>query len=36
MILEEIMNQIRDESNLDSDVLPADFFDLIGGISPGG
>ncbi|KAL6408074.1 kinesin light chain [Ilyonectria robusta] len=36
MVLEEIMNRINHDLQTDDDVLPADFFDLIGGTSTGG
>jgi patatin-like phospholipase/acyl hydrolase len=36
VILEEIMNRIKFDLNIDGDLLPADFFDLIGGTSTGG
>ncbi len=36
VVLEEIMNRIKHDLNADEDLLPADFFDLIGGTSTGG
>lgn len=36
VVLEEIMNRIKYDLDLDGDLLPADFFDLIGGTSTGG
>ncbi|KAL2137146.1 hypothetical protein VTI74DRAFT_8778 [Chaetomium olivicolor] len=36
VVLEEIMNRIEYDLDADGDLLPADFFDLIGGTSRGG
>ncbi|RDW62196.1 hypothetical protein BP6252_11629 [Coleophoma cylindrospora] len=36
IVLEEIMNRIKFDCDEDKDLLPADFFDLIGGTSTGG
>ncbi|KAK3382112.1 hypothetical protein B0T24DRAFT_660893 [Lasiosphaeria ovina] len=36
VILDEIMNRIKYDLDVDEDLLPADFFDLIGGTSTGG
>ena len=36
VVLEEIMNRIKYDLDVDGDLLPADFFDLIGGTSTGG
>ncbi|KAL6407343.1 kinesin light chain [Ilyonectria robusta] len=36
LVLEEIMNRIKYDVDEDDDLLPADFFDLIGGTSTGG
>lgn len=36
VVLEEIMNRIKHDLDSDEDLLPADFFDLIGGTSTGG
>lgn len=36
LVLEEIMNRIKYDLDEDDDLLPADFFDLIGGTSTGG
>lgn len=36
VILDEVMSRIKYDLNVDGDLLPADFFDLIGGTSTGG
>lgn len=36
LVLEEIMYRIKCDLGADDDLLPADFFDLIGGTSTGG
>ncbi len=36
LIIEEIMERVKEKANLDHVPLPADYFDLIGGTSTGG
>lgn len=36
VVLKKIMNQIKFDLDVDGDLLPTDFFDLIGGTSTGG